>query len=111
MTEPRTRKIGENEALFRSVNEQIEELSETFSVAAETMTIVCECGNRECVEQFEISVREYEDIRADASLFFVVPGHDEDDLERVVRRTDRYWVVSKREGEPARIARDTDPRN
>jgi hypothetical protein len=111
MTEPRTRKIGENEALFRGVNEQIEELSETFSVAAETMTIVCECGNRECVEQFEITVREYEDIRADASLFFVLPGHEEDDVERVVQRTDRYWVVSKHDGAPARIASETDPRS
>jgi hypothetical protein len=107
----RARKVGENEALFRSVNEQIESLSQTFSVATDTIRIVCECADRMCVEQLEISVSDYEDVRADPSLFIVLPEHVEDDVERVVGRHDGYWVVSKHEGEPARIARETNPRN
>jgi hypothetical protein len=76
----RAGKVGENEALFRSVNEQIESLSETFSVATDTITIVCECGDRDCVEQLEIPVRAYEDVRADPSLFIVLPGHVKGDV-------------------------------
>lgn len=110
MSEPRARKIGENEVLFRSVNEQIEGLTETFSVATGTMRIVCECGDRECVEQLEISIAAYETVREDPSFFVIVPGHEEADVERVVSRDERYWIVSKHEGEPARIARESDPR-
>jgi hypothetical protein len=105
----RAQRIGENEALFRSVNEQIEELSETFSVPTDTMRIVCECADQDCVEQVDVTVGEYEEVRADPTLFIVCPGHDVVDVERVVRRTDRFWVVAKREGEPARIAQETDP--
>jgi hypothetical protein len=111
MTEPGARKIGENEALFRSVNERIEGLSETFSVEADSIRIVCECGDRECVEQLEVSVGEYENVRADPSLFIIAPGHEMAGAERVVGRHERYWVVSKQQGEPARIARETDPRH
>jgi len=104
----RARRVGENEALFRSVNEQIQQIGEEFE--SQTLRIVCECGEQECVEQLELTPRAYEAIRDESTLFAIKPGHDAPDVEVVVERTPAYWVVQKRGGIPEEIARDTDPR-
>ena len=105
----RTRRVGENEALFRGVNEQVQGLNRTFLVQG-TMRIVCECGEQGCIEQIELQPAAYETMRADATLFAVKPGHDAPDLETVVERNAEYWVVRKDRGVPERLARETDPR-
>ena len=40
----RTRRIGLNEAVFREINERIEELAAGFKVG-EGLDLICECGN------------------------------------------------------------------
>jgi hypothetical protein len=106
----RALRVGENEALFRSVNEQVRDLNRTFLVEG-TLRIVCECGEQSCIEQIEVHPARYEAVRADPALFLVKPGHDAPDLETVVDRDDGYWVVRKDPGQPERIARETDPRH
>jgi len=105
----RARRVGENEALFRSVNEEVRGLNEAFLVR-DTLRIVCECGEQSCVEQIEIEPTAYEALRADSRLFAVKPGHELPDVETVVVRHDGYSVVRKDRGEPEEIARETDPR-
>ena len=107
----RKRRIGENEAVFRSVNEQISGVTATLSTANETMSIVCECGTRSCTDQFLITPEEYAHVRADATCFVVKPGHDLPEAETVVEKREVYWIVRKDPGGPAQLARATDPRS
>jgi hypothetical protein len=104
-------RIGRNEALYRSINERLEELNDAFAKITETFTVVCECGDALCTEQVTVDVREYERVRSDPSLFFVRPGHVAPDVEVVVEADDAYEVVRKREGEPAELARELDHRS
>jgi hypothetical protein len=106
----RQRRIGENEILYRAVNEKIEGLNEAFGTVTEKMIAVCECGDGSCAQQIELDVPAYERIRADPTLFVVKPGHEEPDIEAIVERTDAYYVVRKLPGGPAELAADTDPR-
>jgi len=107
----RTRRVGRNEAIFRAVNEQIESLNQNLAAISDnTVRIVCECADLMCSEQLSVRVEEYERIRADSTLFFVLPGHQLPDLERVVEETADYVVVRKHAGEPATMARETDAR-
>jgi hypothetical protein len=106
----RQRRIGENEILYRTVNEKIEDLNEAFGTLTETMTVVCECGNASCAEQIELDVSTYERVRADPTLFVIVPGHTEPDVESVVERGDGFEVVRKDEDEAAKLAAEHDPR-
>jgi len=106
----RERRVGENEALFRSVNEQVHDLNQTFLVEGQ-LRVVCECGQASCLEQIELFPNAYEAVRADATLFVVKPDHDEPDVETVVERNDDYWIVRKDRGTPERIALETDPRS
>jgi len=49
-------------------------------------------------------------LRADPRQFAVTRGHVLADMEQVVAATDRYAVVAKREGTPAAVAVEEDPR-
>jgi hypothetical protein len=107
----RAERIGRNEALFREVNEQVDDLNRSLSsLGDETMHIVCECGDLGCVDGLVVPLRVYERVRADASIFFVQPGHELPDVEEVVEEHAGYHVVRKHPGQPERIAVESDPR-
>ena len=109
--EERKRRIGENEALFRAVNEQVEDMQRAMaSVSDDRMHIVCECGDIKCADRLVVSVAKYEQVRADSTLFFVVPGHDLPEAEDVVEHGDGFDVVRKHYGGPAELAEALDPR-
>jgi hypothetical protein len=111
LMDERARRIGENEAVFRTVNEEVQGLNERFSADSGTMSMICECGRVDCMERIDLHAGEYESLRRDATRFAIKPGHETPDVESVVERHDRFWVVKKDEGEPAEIARSTDPRS
>jgi hypothetical protein len=106
----REERIGLNEAVFREVNERIENLAETFDLESEQLDLVCECGDADCVQRITMTHSEYERLRSDSHLFAVFPGHEQPDVDRVVDRLQGYHVVEKNVGTPARIAEQTDPR-
>jgi hypothetical protein len=99
--------LARNEALFREVNERVEEIS--GGGALDRIDFICECGDAECTEPVSLAAPEYEEIRADPVLFAVLPGHAIPEVEDVVAEGDRFQVVRKHAGE-GRIARATDPR-
>jgi hypothetical protein len=105
----RARRIGLNEAVFRQVNERIEELADTFGIS-EKLDLICECGNASCASRIELGHAEYEDLRSDSATFAVVKGHEILDVEEIVKRHKAYDVVRKRAGDAEKIAEATDPR-
>jgi hypothetical protein len=107
----REERIGLNEAVFREVNERIEDLAETFDLTREPLDLVCECGDASCVQRITMTRAEYEELRKDPHHFAVHPGHEYRDVETVVAERKGYNVVSKNEGAPERIAERTDPRS
>jgi hypothetical protein len=107
----RARRVGRNEALFRTINEEIEKLEQASAFPQDDLTIVCECGDLLCDDRFLVPVRAYEEVRGDPTTFFVLPGHEKPEFEDVVDRAERYFVVRKRPGEPAQLAAATDLRS
>jgi hypothetical protein len=100
-----------NEAVFRAVNERIQEVANSFQMTAEPLDLICECGNAQCVERITVGRDEYEQLRADPHYFAVAPGHEAPDVEEVVEKRNGYDVVRKYVGTPEKIARETDPRS
>jgi hypothetical protein len=101
-------RLARNEAMFRSVNERVEEVVQPG--AGEEIDFLCECGAANCVQKITLTRREYEQVRSDATQFAVVPGHEIPEIEEIVLRTDRFLVVRKHP-EEADIAEQTDPRS
>jgi hypothetical protein len=110
VSEERQRRVGHNEALYRSVNERIEELNETFGAVAGDFSVVCECGDLGCMEQIRVARDVYEHARASSHRFIVKPGHEMDDVEDVVETHLEYVLVEKAPATSRRVAEDTDPR-
>jgi phage/plasmid-associated DNA primase len=107
----RDERIGMNEAVFRDVNERIQDVASTFNLTSEPLDLICECGDAACVERITLSRAEYEQIRADPQLFAVANGHVALDVEEVAATRPAYEIVRKYKGVPAEIAEQTDPRS
>jgi hypothetical protein len=111
MMDERTRRIGRNEALFRQVNEEVEGLERGLAEISDgTIHIVCECGDLICQKRLIVPISEYETVRADPTLFFVIAGHEKPSAEDVIETRSDFNVVRKHPGGPEQIARATDPR-
>ena len=95
-----------NEALFREVNERIDQLQGDLD-GVDTFAIVCECGAATCTERFPITNDEYKALRADVHQFAVVPGHERPEVERTIARHADYLVVLKTDPDAAEAAEET----
>jgi hypothetical protein len=104
----RERRIGLNEAFFREVNERLEEIANSVGTGA-LSDFICECGAADCTDRISLTLDEYRRVRSQSTTFAVKPGHQVDDVERVVLEHERYVVVQK-ENEAAQVAVETDPR-
>lgn len=108
----RERRLAENEALFREVNERVSDVNEEWAsqgVGTEPFGIVCECARERCADTIELTRAEYEAVRAHGARFAVRPGHDVGDVEIVIERRADYWIVEKTGGSRPYVER-LDPR-
>jgi hypothetical protein len=105
----REERMAKNEAASREINEKIEEAYQG-EPPANRIDIVCECARMTCDAAIDITLDEYRHVRMDPRQFAVVPEHLIGDIEWIVYENDRFAVVAKREGMPADVARDENPR-
>lgn len=91
MDEITRKRLEHNEALFRSVNEEIDDRGGD----GERLEYVCECSDQSCSDVVPLRHEEYRGVRSDPNQYLVVPGHERGDLEEVVDRHERYLVVRK----------------
>jgi hypothetical protein len=90
-------RAARNQSLFREVNEQLASLNQTFEQLTPYGSWACECASTQCLEQIPMTLGEYGALRTDPTHFAVVPGdvHVLPEVERIVEKNDRYWVVEK----------------
>jgi hypothetical protein len=99
-------RAARNEALFREVNENIARLEERHGRTGSEPVYVCECADAGCAEQLSIDPDTYRRVREQPRRFFVIPGHEDPQLEQIVERVDDYLIVEKT-GEAGEVAEQT----
>jgi hypothetical protein len=108
----RERRVVENEATFRLVNERIRAVVSGDEVRhgepVDGVFVICECGFATCTEKIRVPTSVYEWTRADSVRFVIAAGHALPDLERVVRHGGGYAVVEK-VGDARHVASELDP--
>jgi hypothetical protein len=109
MGDERTRRLAENEAIFREVNETIEARAAEHGDGGHLYHFVCECSDAGCRDIVKLTVEEYEHVRACGDRFAVMAGHEDPRVERVVEEHPRFRVVEKF-GEAGEVVRRLDPR-
>jgi hypothetical protein len=106
----REERLARNETLFRSVNENIGRAAASGQMDEHIFEFFCECSNVDCTLLLQMTLSEYERVRADPRQFVVAPGHELPEIEIVVDRRGPYQVVVK-EGEAAEFVTERDPRS
>jgi hypothetical protein len=102
------RRMARNESMFREVNEAIENGRWPGEDDA-PVAFCCECANLGCGQLIELSLRDYERVRANPRRFIVAVDHHAPGVEAIAEAFERYLVVEKT-GEAGRVAEATDPR-
>jgi hypothetical protein len=108
MTENTDTRAAHTEALFREVNERIAERADLFG--SDEASFVCECGDATCTERIHAALDDYEDVRRNGAEFLLAKGHEELEVERVVRRLPRFNVVRKVKPTVRRLVERLNPR-
>jgi hypothetical protein len=101
-------RVAENEAYFRALNEQ--SVRDITGDADTPHGFLCECGDEHCIDAVSLTAAEYESVREDPTHFVIAPGHELPEVERVIDRYERYYVIEK-VGAAASVAEETDPRS
>jgi hypothetical protein len=88
-----TQRLARNQVIFREVNDRLRALAD--AVPDGEAEYLCECSNVDCTDKIELKPFEYEAVRARPKTFFIVPGHERLEVERVVDELNRYMIVEK----------------
>ena len=108
--EERERRLGLNEAMFREVNERVEDMNQTFASVTSSFDIFCECGDMECTERITVPMDVYERVRGDSTHFLLRAGHEDPTVENVIETHEMFVIVEKEGVEVERVVEQTDPR-
>lgn len=81
------------ETLFRDVNEAVQVY---YRVGERTEAqFVCECSDPGCVDKVRLTRAEYADVRDYPTRFFLVPGHEQEVVDRIVETRTGFTIVEK----------------
>jgi|ERR671910_324157 hypothetical protein len=105
----RERRLAQNEALFREVNEKVEAVAAVHGADDHIYEFYCECANADCSLHVRATIEEYESVRAFSTRFLVAPEHWLPEVESVTEKHDRFWVIEKH-GDAGRLVAHLDPR-
>lgn len=98
----------ENEMIFRRINEKVgDDLGELDAMHIEdghvdlirdenlTLHFQCECSDENCTVRIPMPLNEYQEIHIDRDTFIVIPDHQVDPIEKVIRKTSAFNIVKK----------------
>ena len=94
---PRQDRLRENEELFRTANERLRQHIEDAVDPGRPVPFLCECVDELCMERIEMTMDDYQHVRAREDTFAVVPGHVALDGEVIREHHDAFYVVQKKE--------------
>lgn len=105
----RDERLAQNEVLFRTVNEAIEQKAIELG-GLDDYEFICECSSSGCFDRVSLTLSDYEYVRREGTRFFVAPGHENVEVELVVQTTPTYSIVEK-DGPAGVVAELADPRD
>jgi len=90
---------AKNEKSFRDFNVRTRKAAETVMARVDKdsfpLGMMCECGNPNCTQRLELTIKEREQIRENKDYFIVVRGHEDLEIEKIVDQRPQYSVVEK----------------
>jgi hypothetical protein len=104
----REERKARTESAFREVNERIAENAQRFE--AGSTEFICECDDPQCTARVEMTIEEYEGVRAKGTTFLLAPGHGDKSIEQVVEHGANFMIVEKVHAAARAMVRRLNPR-
>jgi hypothetical protein len=95
VNEDQQKRLAQNEAVFRDVNENIKDVVSDLPGRDGTYEFVCECADSGCTMRITLTLAKYARIRSSPVRFVIAPGHEVAAVESVVEEHDGHAVVEK----------------
>ena len=105
--DPREKRLAENEALFREVNERVQEAA---SPGWRRLRLLLRVRERRLHLPDHAFPPEYERVRGDPKQFVVLPDHYTPEIEDLVAQHGTHWIVRK-QGDAGEYVEQLDPRS
>jgi hypothetical protein len=104
----RAARLADNGAVFRAGNEAIALNVGARKNPTARYGYLCECGNDQCFEPVQLTMIEYNAVRAGGpTRFFVVPGHHDPTAgEILVGELEGYLIIERAAGDGAIVESD-----
>lgn len=93
------RRRVENEVMFKQENERIKQVAESVTVRTSALPIpfYCECANLNCSKIINLTSEDFEAFHDDPDWYTILPGHEQLDIEKVIKNNDGFLVIKKLE--------------
>jgi hypothetical protein len=102
--------IARNDSVFRDANEAIRGKATDLWPPDQSIPFICECADSTCTSVLQLSLLEYEEIRADSRQFLNAIGHERvEGLVEVMFKNHNHLVVRKT-GRAGEVAQELDAR-
>ena len=101
-------RLAANEALFRAYNERVQLGFEAVKAVAkednqedmlsgldEPIRFYCECSDVNCTKRIRLKPSRYAAIHKVRNRFIIIPGHESNEIEKVVQKVTKYYIVEK----------------
>ena len=112
----------ENEMIFRRMNEKVGTDLDALDamhikdghfdlIRDENLELAfkCECSDENCSARIPVLLNEYQEIHLNRDTFIVLPDHQVDPIEVVIKKTEFYNIVKKNNStdEPLNVLNET----
>lgn len=87
--------LAENQILCRGANERLKQAVENHVGEARRVPFLCECADAFCGGRVDLTLEQYDALRARQNRFAIVPGHPCVEGEEIVERREGFHVVEK----------------
>ncbi|CAN5166046.1 hypothetical protein BH09PAT3_BH09PAT3_1760 [soil metagenome] len=102
---PADRKLIQNEATQRLENSHVKRTLEPIIGPATKISFICECSDLDCRDRIDLTSDEFDSFHVQGKRFVVKPNHEIVAIEKIISRTDDYYIVEKYE-DPLKLATD-----
>ena len=100
----RDESLAHNETAARELNDKLEDRVVLYAGEEPSFGILCECDPSACEQRVTVTAVEYERVRQNPDLFFVVPGHEDERIERVISTEGNLYLIVEKTGDAADVA-------
>jgi hypothetical protein len=88
-------RLLENQMLFRSANERLDERAQDYAPDEHRVPFLCECADDVCLGRVDLTRTEYQEVRSHPERYVILPGHRTIEGETVVVDNGGFQVAEK----------------